>query len=68
MRIFTGSSKEKMKKKKKKRGAGGERERLISLVRETLLIGQYPYLAASKLAIFNLCSPKARIKDSEPLT
>lgn len=41
-------------------------ERLSSLLRAR--IGQCPYLAASKLAMLNLYSPKARIEHSEQLT
>jgi len=43
-------------------------KRLSFFVREVMLTAQYPYLAPSKLERFTLCSPKARIKDSEPLT
>jgi len=61
MRIFTASSKEKIKNEKKKKI-----EILSSLVRAR--IGWYPYLAASKLAVLNLYSPKARIEHSKQLT
>lgn len=43
-------------------------KRLSSSAIEALITGQYSYLAPSKLERFNLCRPKARIKNSEQLT